>query len=553
MSTVDSGLLWRKRLGAGAVSGIGPFRRASMVSGRHKPVYRGPDRRGADRTPPPIWLEAPGGRFWRKAVPLVVVVVAVAVFTAVFTTQGLNHAESTAGVLQLFQRVTAVLGGLAFLMRWRITGEAPVALLGLALIAGWLSQLPVLIVDPPANAIAGPISVPARTAGTILFLWFLVRAVRTTPVDSGLRPLRTAVAASVCTGAVLVTLEAAQHLRGVVLTFEGTPVGILNGLLGAALLTLAWVYHVAPGSVPSPVSTRVAVVLVGLALSHLLREALSWSGTPREVVSVVPALMALIALFALVLVATAMLRSALESHATRLLSLRLRTDFAEEAVRRDQEQMHELRATVTGLCHASATLQRLDRHADPGYGERLEQMFVSELARLKRLLAASSPDPGDGPVMLDQVIGPLVLCQREAGLKVHWRPRGLAVLAGADQTAQILNILLTNARTHACGAEVEISARQAVESVLVTVRDNGPGMPPTLADRAFERGVRGPESEGSGLGLFLARRLAADQGGAIELVRPQYRTGATFVLTLRSATSSHHLGAGSHPLPSEVS
>jgi signal transduction histidine kinase len=71
------------------------------------------------------------------------------------------------------------------------------------------------------------------------------------------------------------------------------------------------------------------------------------------------------------------------------------------------------------------------------------------------------------------------------------------------------------------------------QTVTVTCADDGPGLRPEEAARAFERGFRGCTSPGSGLGLHGARELMREQGGELALT-PSPR-GATFALTLRRA------------------
>ena len=77
-----------------------------------------------------------------------------------------------------------------------------------------------------------------------------------------------------------------------------------------------------------------------------------------------------------------------------------------------------------------------------------------------------------------------------------------------------------------------ISVSQGVDSVLVRVADDGPGIAPEVRRSLFERGVRGPRSSGDGLGLHIARRLVRSQGGDLWLEDRGSDTGACFVLAL---------------------
>jgi signal transduction histidine kinase len=79
---------------------------------------------------------------------------------------------------------------------------------------------------------------------------------------------------------------------------------------------------------------------------------------------------------------------------------------------------------------------------------------------------------------------------------------------------------------------VRISVSQGVQSVLVRVADDGPGVAPEVRRTLFERGVRGTRSSGDGLGLHIARRLIRNQGGDLWLEECPAGTGACFALVL---------------------
>jgi two-component system, OmpR family, sensor kinase len=83
--------------------------------------------------------------------------------------------------------------------------------------------------------------------------------------------------------------------------------------------------------------------------------------------------------------------------------------------------------------------------------------------------------------------------------------------------------LLANAVGHnPPGTRVMVTASlDGPDTVLVTVADNGPGMPADVARAPFEpmRRHRSPSS-GSGLGLSIARGIVEAHGGQMELVQP---------------------------------
>ena len=96
--------------------------------------------------------------------------------------------------------------------------------------------------------------------------------------------------------------------------------------------------------------------------------------------------------------------------------------------------------------------------------------------------------------------------------------------------ATVLQNLLVNAAAHAPDSPVTVQLGTGDGLVEVAVSDRGPGLTQDQAARAFDRGVRGATSNGSGLGLYVARTLMRKHGGDVEL---RSRVGgACFVVVL---------------------
>jgi two-component system, OmpR family, sensor kinase len=95
----------------------------------------------------------------------------------------------------------------------------------------------------------------------------------------------------------------------------------------------------------------------------------------------------------------------------------------------------------------------------------------------------------------------------------------LKVRADTDELREAVRNLIDNARKYAPGAAIEVSARRDNSSVVIDVRDDGPGMPAEEQTHAFERFYRGATRDvpGSGLGLAIVKMAAERAGGTATL------------------------------------
>jgi signal transduction histidine kinase len=159
--------------------------------------------------------------------------------------------------------------------------------------------------------------------------------------------------------------------------------------------------------------------------------------------------------------------------------------------------------------------------------ERLTDVVGQLLGRTHRSAARRPAE-----VSVDDVVAQQV---------VEWDPafrrknRKLEVAGEKNLTAhvtpgtlsQLIATLLDNALVHGSGS-VGIRTSLTPKSVVIEVRDSGRGVPPHLVPRIFERNVSSKPG-GTGLGLALARSIAAAEGGQVVLVRPRPAVFAIFL------------------------
>jgi signal transduction histidine kinase len=94
------------------------------------------------------------------------------------------------------------------------------------------------------------------------------------------------------------------------------------------------------------------------------------------------------------------------------------------------------------------------------------------------------------------------------------------VVVGADGGLlnRVLSNLIENEIAHLpAGCQITIRLRSQDGSAIVAVEDNGPGFPPDISSRAFERFVRGKQSHGHGLGLAFVDAVIRAHGGTAKI------------------------------------
>lgn len=184
--------------------------------------------------------------------------------------------------------------------------------------------------------------------------------------------------------------------------------------------------------------------------------------------------------------------------------------------------------------------------------DRLTKL-ATELLDLSRLDAGRmrvEREPVDLAEVAEALVGEFHAVARASDHDLAVESSGAAAaLADEERAIQIGRILVENALVHTPrGTSVRLRTARRDDSVLLTVEDEGPGIPPEHADHVFDRfyRVEGSVASGSGLGLAIARELAELMGGLIELHVIPGRT--IFALVLPAAPAEIAVSRENRPL-----
>jgi signal transduction histidine kinase len=224
---------------------------------------------------------------------------------------------------------------------------------------------------------------------------------------------------------------------------------------------------------------------------------------------------------------------------------------------------HELRTPLTSIEGFSQAL--LDGVSESAEEQRRSLEIINQeskrLVRLLRdLLLLSQIDAGEltperRPVEVVKLIEELGSLYKgraeEEGIvfRAEPPPDALTIWTDPDRLERVMTNLLDNALkyTGAAGA-ITLSARRDAGRARFSVADTGPGIPPEVLPRIFDRFYRVEQSRaqkhgGSGLGLAICKELVETMGGTIEVHSPAGQ-GTTFTIALPVGTPGAADGGG---------
>jgi signal transduction histidine kinase len=213
------------------------------------------------------------------------------------------------------------------------------------------------------------------------------------------------------------------------------------------------------------------------------------------------------------------------------------------------EIVHEMRTPLTSIIAYADLMQRPEATASQcaefadiiqSEAERINEITQNflDLARLESGRASLARDPISMSTVIHMAVSVLQpqADARQIVLLVDVPAKLPTVMGDAQRLHQALLNLLGNAVKYCRSGDcVTVRARDAGDTLAVSVADTGPGIPEEELPRIFERFYRVPGAErraaGAGLGLSITRQIIEVHGGTLD-VTSEGEKGTTFTITL---------------------
>jgi two-component system sensor histidine kinase KdpD len=211
---------------------------------------------------------------------------------------------------------------------------------------------------------------------------------------------------------------------------------------------------------------------------------------------------------------------------------------------------HDLKTPLASIMGAAGTLRDYRSALPEEDRTDLLATVIDESERLNRFIAnlldmtkieSGAMEPNAALVDVAEVVGSALrrAAKIAAGHRVETDLPGDLPMLRLDPVLfeQVLFNLIDNAAKYApAGSAIAIRARQESREVLVTVTDEGPGLPPADLERVFDSFYRVRKGDqvraGTGLGLAICRGFVEAMGGTITAANRTDRSGAVFTIRM---------------------
>ena len=205
---------------------------------------------------------------------------------------------------------------------------------------------------------------------------------------------------------------------------------------------------------------------------------------------------------------------------------------------------HQLRSPLTSIKwgldsiknkYDAETVLHLERTTDDLIGTVNDLLDISKIEQGGMVIKKEEFELLD---FIGRIVEEFRISAEKKGLKLSFEFDNKTCLVDADQTKlrQVFVNLIDNAIKYTKTGLIVVSLKQSDHKALVEVKDTGPGMGKDELANIFYKFIRGAAGKasqsGSGLGLYLAKKIVETHGGMISASSEGLGKGSTFMVSL---------------------
>lgn len=221
---------------------------------------------------------------------------------------------------------------------------------------------------------------------------------------------------------------------------------------------------------------------------------------------------------------------------------RLRFKASEEAWREMAKQVaHEVKNPLTPM---KLTIQNFERKfdpEDPNIREKVRQMSKTVVDQIDLIATVASafsefaklPEKNNEVINLNSEVEDILRVFNDDSIFLHTNKNNIMINMDRIYLSRIITNLVTNAKQAQSDERkliINVDVEQHQRRVMISVQDNGIGIPENMYERIFEPNFTS-KSSGMGLGLSMVRKMIEDYKGEIS-VKSEEGKGSTFTITL---------------------
>lgn len=221
---------------------------------------------------------------------------------------------------------------------------------------------------------------------------------------------------------------------------------------------------------------------------------------------------------------------------------RLRFKASEEAWREMAKQVaHEVKNPLTPM---KLTIQNFERKfdpEDPNIRERVKQMSKTVVDQIDLIATVASAfsefakltEKNNEVINLNKEVEDILRVFNDDSIFMHTNKNNIMISMDRIYLSRIITNLVTNAKQAQSDERkliINVDVEQHQRRVMISVQDNGVGIPENMYERIFEPNFTS-KSSGMGLGLSMVRKMIEDYKGEI-VVKSEMGKGSTFIITL---------------------